>query len=99
MAEHARNAGATVYQLTFGPEEKAGGTPLTRTVERLRPTLQRVTGQFAHLIPARETDEVLLAVVEAVRRRDASTAAARLADYYDGPLAVFHERLAQQHRG
>jgi DNA-binding GntR family transcriptional regulator len=73
--------------------------PLTRTVERLRPTLQRVTGQFAHLIPARETDEVLLAVVEAVRRRDASSVAARLADYYDGPLAVFHERLAQQHRG
>ena len=36
VAEHARNAGTTVYQLTFGPEAKAGGTPLTRTVAEVR---------------------------------------------------------------
>jgi DNA-binding GntR family transcriptional regulator len=76
--------------------DSLGNVPLTRTIERLRPTLQRVSGQFAHLIPARETDETLLAVVEAVTRRDGAAAASRLARYYDGPLAVFHERLAAE---
>ncbi|AMM21973.1 hypothetical protein AX769_19775 [Frondihabitans sp. PAMC 28766] len=73
--------------------DSLANAPLIRTVDRLRPTLQRVVGQFAHLIPARETDEVLLRVVEAVQRRDGDGAATALAAYYDGPLALFHERL------
>ncbi|RKR72956.1 GntR family transcriptional regulator [Frondihabitans australicus] len=67
--------------------------PLDKTLQRLRPTLQRVLGQFAHLMPAREMDAGMLDVVEAVLRCDADAAATRLAAFYDGPLELFHDRL------
>ncbi len=69
--------------------------PLDKTLQRLRPTLWRVLGQFAHLMPAREIDAGMLAVVDAVVERDADEAATRLAAFYDGPLEIFHDRLRE----
>ncbi|GAA4265644.1 GntR family transcriptional regulator [Frondihabitans peucedani] len=70
--------------------------PLDRALLRLRPHLQRVIGQYSHLLPARETDAVLLEVVAAAARRDADAAASAMTAYYDGPVEVFHARLREQ---
>jgi DNA-binding GntR family transcriptional regulator len=69
--------------------------PLDKTLQRLRPTLRRVLGQFAHLMPAREVDAGMLAVVDAVVQRDADEVATRLEAFYDGPLEIFHDRLRE----
>lgn len=70
--------------------------PLDRTLTRLRPHLQRVMGQYAHLLPADEVESDLRRSVEAAARHDADGAADALTAYYDVGLETFHARLAEQ---
>jgi DNA-binding GntR family transcriptional regulator len=70
--------------------------PLDRTLQRLRPHLQRVMGQFAHLLPAAQVATSLQATVDAATRRDGEGTAEALSSYYDVALVTFHERLAEQ---
>lgn len=76
--------------------EALDNAPLGRTLDRLRPHLQRVMGQYATLLPADEIRMAFLRVVEAADGRDGEAAADALADYYDGPLATFERRLREQ---
>jgi DNA-binding GntR family transcriptional regulator len=69
-------------------------TPLRRTIARLWPGAQRVLARYADLLPIPEIDEVFIAVVNAASRRDEAGAATALAAFYDGPLALFHQRLS-----
>jgi DNA-binding GntR family transcriptional regulator len=67
--------------------------PLRRTLARLRPHLQRVMGQYAQLLPAREIDDALGRAVEAATVRDEEGVSSALTDYFDVGLGLFHDRL------
>ncbi|BDZ51919.1 hypothetical protein GCM10025867_41600 [Frondihabitans sucicola] len=70
--------------------------PLQRTIQRLRPHLLRVMGQYSELLPSGEIDATLLSTIEAASRRDPDATAEALTAYYEGPLETFHARLAAQ---
>jgi DNA-binding GntR family transcriptional regulator len=88
--------GSTVRNLMTVFQEAMRNRPLDRTMSRLQPHLQRVMGQYAHLMPVREVDAALRAVVDAAAASEADAAAEALTSLYDGPLAVFHARLVEQ---
>jgi len=88
--------GSTVRNFLTVFQEAMRNRPLDRTMSRLQPHLQRVMGQYSHLMPARQVDAALRAVVEAAAAFEADAAAEALTAFYDGPLAVFHQRLAEQ---
>lgn len=69
--------------------------PLTRTVDRLRPHIQRILGMYAHLIPVETVDRAFRAAVEGAVARDDEAAAAGLRVFFDDALDVFHERLRE----
>ncbi|ARC57966.1 HTH-type transcriptional repressor RspR [Frondihabitans sp. 762G35] len=73
----------------------ADNVPLERTLDRLTPHLERMSGIHAHLLPVDLVDASFAAVVEAAARRDADAAADEMEAFHDGALAVFRERLAE----
>ncbi|GAA4678180.1 GntR family transcriptional regulator [Frondihabitans cladoniiphilus] len=70
-----------------------GNAALARAVQRLSPTIRRMTGLHADLIPCDGIFDTIRSLSAAAGRRDAEGVTAALNAYYDGPIAEFHERL------
>jgi DNA-binding GntR family transcriptional regulator len=69
--------------------------PLERTLDRLRPHLQRVLGMYAHLLPTEIVDPAFRDAVEAASRHDVEGASDAIRRFFDEGLRVFHDRLRE----
>lgn len=69
--------------------------PLNRTIDKLRPHIQRILGLYAHLIPVDMVDRAFRAAIAGAIVRDDEAAAAGLRIFFDDALDVFHERLRE----